>query len=173
MATRSYIGQLLHDRTVRYVYCHSDGYPWHNGAILETFWTDRNRVAALLDKGDLSYLGQRLGRKHDFNDFKARGNGCRFYGRDRGETGIDAKRCELLKYVDPAIEGEDGLAWSNEFHYLQGLNGRWLVWSSWLPKHPKAPAGLMTVARALEICAKADCVPDPSWITDQTHATAA
>jgi hypothetical protein len=40
MSTRSFIGKVQEDGSVRYVYCHHDGYPSHVGAILAKHYVD-------------------------------------------------------------------------------------------------------------------------------------
>lgn len=89
MATRSTIALEFADGTVGQVYCHWDGYLQHNGKILLDSYSDPFKLQKLIDLGDLSVLHAEVGEKHNFNDeYK---NGCTFYGRDRGETGIDAR----------------------------------------------------------------------------------
>lgn len=107
MATRSTIALEFADGTVQQVYCHWDGYLEHNGRILQGAYMDPFKVRDLIDLGDLSSLGLNLGEKHDFDcphkygtpEYEAWSNAkhemCTFYGRDRGETG-----CEARKFVD-------------------------------------------------------------------------
>ena len=89
MATRSTIAVRLEDGSVRSVYCHFDGYPDGVGAILRDHYTDPAKIERLLDIGDLSVLDVEIGEKVDFNG-RPEGQ-CLFYGRDRGETGINAR----------------------------------------------------------------------------------
>jgi hypothetical protein len=89
MATRSYIGIRNTDASVDYIYCHFDGYPEHNGAILTEYYSNINRVNELLNLGDLSVLGKFIGEKQDF-DKRVVGN-CLAYGRDRGESNVGKK----------------------------------------------------------------------------------
>ena len=56
MATRSNIGKLNSDNTVSYIYCHWDGYPSHNGTILQEHYNTPEQVDALLALGDMSSL---------------------------------------------------------------------------------------------------------------------
>lgn len=56
MATRSMIAMTQQDGTIRSIYCHWDGYPAHNGAILHQFYNHEALVTELLDDGDLSTL---------------------------------------------------------------------------------------------------------------------
>ena len=88
MATRSYIGVKNPDQTVSYIYCHFDGYPEHNGAILIEYYASMERVNELMKLGDLSILGKFIGEKQDFNNRIP--DCCLAYGRDRGETNVGA-----------------------------------------------------------------------------------
>jgi hypothetical protein len=88
MSTRSSITIKELDGSVKSIYCHADGYPEHNGKILNEHYTDVNKVRELIGLGDLSYLGPNIGVKQDFNNPDY--NQCRAYGRDRGETGTEA-----------------------------------------------------------------------------------
>ena len=89
MATRSTIGMLLEDgQTIRSVYCHWDGYPEGVGAMLKNHYTDPTKIEQLLDHGDISSLQETIGEQHPFEDSGS--DETTFYGRDRGETGINA-----------------------------------------------------------------------------------
>lgn len=105
MGTRSRIG-VMHGDVLKSVYCHWDGYLDHNGRILLEHY-DSARANHLVALGDISSLGPVLGQAHPFSKFEikeddpereaklaltelAEAEGwCTFYGRDRGETGID------------------------------------------------------------------------------------
>lgn len=56
MATRSFIALKHSDNTYSGVYCHSDGYPEHNGKILRDEYTDRKKIIELIDGGEISSL---------------------------------------------------------------------------------------------------------------------
>ena len=100
MSTRSAIGMKRPDGTIRAVYCHYDGYPSYNGKILNEHYRNSEKLVRLLDEGDLSSLDREIGTRHDF-DKPAKGV-CTFYGRDRGEVGIDSlvfdDEAEFLSY---------------------------------------------------------------------------
>jgi hypothetical protein len=89
MGTRSLIG-VMHGDNCKYVYCHWDGYLDHNGKILQEHYNSAkaNNLVAL---GDISSLRKGVeipeGVEHTF-DNPADGVTV-FYGRDRGETGVD------------------------------------------------------------------------------------
>ena len=102
MATRSNIGILNPDGTVDYIYCHFDGYLEHNGQILQEHYNTENRVKQLLALGDLSVLGEIIGEKQDFNN-RTKGS-CLAYGRDRGETGVEARKCSYVDYTKEDLE---------------------------------------------------------------------
>ena len=90
MGTRSTIALEFADGTVQQVYCHWDGYLDHNGRVLQDHYSDPFKLQKLIDLGDLSSLAENVGSQHGFNDRV--GGECTFYGRDRGETGVSAKK---------------------------------------------------------------------------------
>ena len=89
MGTRSTIAIQNEDGTVTGIYCHWDGYLSHNGQILAENYTTEAQVRELIALGDLSSLGETVGAKTDFSN-PADGQ-CVAYGRDRGETGVEAR----------------------------------------------------------------------------------
>ena len=90
MATRSLIGKLNSDGTVTHIYCHWDGYPSHNGFLLQEYWDTPYKVDQLLALGDLSSLGKEIGEQHDFNGSRNR-DWCMAYGRDRNQSNTRAR----------------------------------------------------------------------------------
>jgi hypothetical protein len=102
MGTRSTIALEFADGTVEQVYCHWDGYLEHNGKILLENYSDPFKLRKLIDNGDISSLGTEIGSKHPFSphgegaqaayDEAVKAGATTFYGRDRGETGITAKK---------------------------------------------------------------------------------
>ena len=117
MATRSTIALEFADGTVQQVYCHWDGYLEHNGKILFENYSNPFILRDLIDLGDISSLGKIVGTKHPFSPFHVKNSELSdeenarieaelkasyeaaqaagmttFYGRDRGETGIAAKK---------------------------------------------------------------------------------
>ena len=88
MGTRSRIG-VMHGNNCKSVYCHWDGYPEYNGAILAKSYKSPNKINELLKLGDLSVLGEFIGEKQDFEN-RTR-NTCLAYGRDRGDDNVGAK----------------------------------------------------------------------------------
>ena len=121
MGTRSTIALEFADGTVEQVYCHWDGYLEHNGKILEQHYKDPFVLQKLIDLGDLSSLGERIGTQHAFD--KAPEGECTFYLRDRKEQG-----CKAKKFKDY----EDYLAYHQyeEYEYiLRNVDGKatWFV----------------------------------------------
>lgn len=94
MATRSTIALEFADGSVQQVYCHWDGYLDHNGKILYHHYSNPFILRDLIDLGDLSSLDTMIGTKHSF-DTRHEGV-CTFYGRDRGEEGVEARRFENI-----------------------------------------------------------------------------
>ena len=100
MGTRSRIG-VMHGDKVKSIYCHWDGYLRFNGKILQEHYDSAN-ANHLVALGDMSSLRANIGEKHKFSPFdqqelsneefeKQFGDMCTFYGRDRGEKGVEFK----------------------------------------------------------------------------------
>ena len=56
MGTRSAIGYIRPDGSIRAVYCHWDGYPSHQIPILEEHYASTRKVQALIRPGSMSSL---------------------------------------------------------------------------------------------------------------------
>lgn len=88
MSTRSYIGLLNKDGSVRSIYHHWDGYPECVGKILFDNYEDENKINKLLDLGDMSIIGtEPIGYWSNFGHDDTK---CMTY-RERGEINVDAK----------------------------------------------------------------------------------
>jgi len=131
MGTRSTIALEYADGTVEQVYCHWDGYLENNGKILAEHYSDPFKLRKLIDLGDLSSLRPEVGASHPFSQFDTTmtteqfdalyGNMCTFYGRDRKETGVGAKK--FKDYADYVANHQ-----YEEFEYiLRNVNGK-AVW---------------------------------------------
>ena len=143
MATRSTIALEFADGTVQQVYCHWDGYLSNNGQILLKHYSDPFKLRELIDLGDISSLKPTVGTKHAFSKLevpmdgeaydKLYGDMTTFYGRDRGESGTEAKKfANFAEYVSEHAYEEyeyilrqvDGKAvW---FVHYYGTDGRWV-----------------------------------------------
>lgn len=128
MSTRSYIviekKRESGEKFYKGVYCHSDGYPSHNGQILFDHYQDRAKVEKLISLGDLSFLDERIeptkGSGHNFEYSEREAGVCVFYKRDRGETDVDAKEVTLEELADDY--------WI-EYTYIYTLDGEWKVFA--------------------------------------------
>ena len=129
MATRSTIALEYADGTVDQVYCHWDGYIEHNGKILFEHYKDPFKVQQLMDLGDVSSLNINIGRQHAFSPFEgdkadheaAMAEGATtFYGRDRGETGVNARRFKDFEDYKANHQYE-------EYEYILRCDGNWYV----------------------------------------------
>ena len=100
MSTRSRIG-VMHGDKVKSIYCHNDGYLDYNGIFLQESY-DSAKANQLVALGDMSSLQHEIGSKHAFSmtwiapgEFQQKHehmpHWCTFYGRDRGEKGVEFK----------------------------------------------------------------------------------
>ena len=118
MATRSTIALEYADGTIGQVYCHWDGYLSNNGQILFEHYQDPFKLRELIDLGDVSVLHANIGEKHDFNERYE--DGCTFYGRDRGETGVGAKNFRDFEHYLREHQWE-------EYEYILRKDRNWYV----------------------------------------------
>lgn len=119
MSTRSYICIENTDHTYTGIYCHSDGYLTYNGAMLLDHYSSRDKVIKLLSLGDISILKSKIepdvNKVHSFDERQE--DVCVFYGRDRGETGTEAKQVDLKELDSP-------YSWI-EYCYIYTLDNKW------------------------------------------------
>lgn len=127
MSTRSRIGIIYEDGSIRSVYCHMDGYPSGVGQTLLDHWnTGQECVDILLDGGDMSSLGK---------DSVTTG-----YYKDRGDKDVDAQVHENIA----AFERDYAYDMDYEWCYLfdvsepEGCGGAWIFRPhSYTPKGAK------------------------------------
>ena len=130
MGTRSRIG-VMHGNKVKSIYCHWDGYLEHNGAILQEHY-DSAKANNLVALGDLSSLRPNIGEKHAFSQFELPADEveafkaltedmCTFYGRDRGEKGVEFKVAQTFAEFLEQAEGCGA-----EYYYIM-RDGVWYV----------------------------------------------
>lgn len=125
MSTRSRIAIRNDDGSYRSIYCNFDGYPDGVGATLKEHYTDPAKINQLLDLGDISCLGSEIGEKHDFNDRSVPDSWTRAYGRDRGETGVEARISYTVSELKELTRGCGG-----EYLY-RFVNGKWQTWDAY------------------------------------------
>jgi hypothetical protein len=132
VSTRSRVGVLNEDNTIRSIYVHSDGYPSYMGVMLRDNYKSITKIVKMLELGDCSVLQEDLGRKHNFDERNGvygtpsygapetpmqRGWSC-FYGRDRGQEDCEA---ETHKDMSEFISYQSDAEWL----YLY-KSGEWL-----------------------------------------------
>lgn len=124
MATRSTIAMEQPDGRIMQIYSHWDGYPDHNGRILQEHYRDRAKVLALMLLGDISSLRPDIGEAHDFDarysEEDPREDWVVAYGRDRGETNVAARVwADFADYVENHQY--------EEYEYVYRLDDQWYV----------------------------------------------
>lgn len=140
MGTRSSIGIENADGTVLGIYCHWDGYPSHNGRILQDHYADEATVRELVALGDISSLKEEIGERHPFDTYHLkedekdpRWDGwTTAYGRDRGE-----KDCEVKTFASAKEYYTNFPMGGVEYAYLY-RSGEWYMSPTyrgmgWLP----------------------------------------
>ncbi len=122
MGTRSAIGYITPQGKIYAKYSHYDGYVSCTGAILNEYYQEIHKIAQMVELGDQSYMDKEIFPKtpiHDFNNPEP--DVTVFYGRDRGETGVDAKEFDT---VHEMVEYYTGAGC--EYFYLY-TKGGWIV----------------------------------------------
>ena len=112
MATRSRIGLELADDAVLSVYHHYDGYPQWLGVILRQKFNTREKVAELLDGGDISCV------ESDTNWKREKVENHVLYYNARGE--------DTEPRLDLSLE--DYLANGEEYAYVFTLDLEWVCY---------------------------------------------
>ena len=118
MATRSRIGLRLKEDSILSVYHHWDGYPQWLGVTLEKKFNTFDKVAELIDGGDISSCDSDT----DWNLEKVE-NHVQYYN-DRGEK------------TEPRLDlnDEDFFADGEEYAYIFEPNGKWVYYDLHYPK---------------------------------------
>ena len=132
----------MHGTVCKSVYCHWDGYLEHNGQILQKHY-DSAKANQLVALGDISSLRSEIGEKHAFSKLevpmdgeaydKLYGDMTTFYGRDRGESGTEAKT--FKDFADYAENHQH-----EEYEYILRKDGNWYVKAYDRPYVPLADA---------------------------------
>ena len=149
MSTRSAIA-IMDENTgkIRSVYCHWDGYPEHNGAILEEYYTEREKIEELLTLGSISLLAGRVkpkrGEKHTF-DKPVKGVVIAYH-RDRKQEYVKPDEWES----ESELVRETERAYWAEYVYLWKF-GCWCVYETHGMVEYDATRW-NTVADALSVC---------------------
>lgn len=126
MSTRSFIAKQIGDDEYLTIYCHSNGYLSYNGAMLIDHYNTEEKVDELLKLGDLSCLCQKLNpdpmKPHSFDYGERQKDVTVAYGRDRGETNIEARTYSMAKLDDPQN-------WT-EYVYIFNKDNEWKYFRS-------------------------------------------
>ena len=110
MGTRSAIGYKLPNGKIRAKYCHWDGYVEGGvGQTLQESYQDAVKIGLMVELGDMSTLAAEIAN-------------CSFYGRDRGDTDVDAQDYDDFDDFTTSFEGCDYFyVWNgNEWIVSQG-----------------------------------------------------
>ena len=137
MATRARIGIQFADDSVLSVYHHWDGYPEWLGRILKTHYNTKEKVAELIDGGDMSscWTEDRWN-----SETKAQEYGPQYYS-DRGEVNCYPYSHESL---------DDYLSEGEEYAYLFS-NGEWVCYDRHQFDDNKKPEMVEIPAAALAV----------------------
>ena len=121
MGTRSAIGYKTPEGKIRAKYSHYDGYVAGVGKTLVEHYQQARKIAQMVELGDQSFLAEEIFPKgeHSFN--KPEEGVTVFYGRDRGEEGVEAQDFDT---VQEFVEYYTGAGC--EFFYLHTAAG-WIV----------------------------------------------
>ena len=143
MGTRSRIG-VMHGDVCKSVYCHWDGYLEHNGRMLQEQYNS-SKANFLVALGDISSLRNNIdipeGVEHSFENPVV--DITVFYGRDRGETGIDFKVDHSFEDFFERVDNCCG-----EWYYVM-RDGVWYVGNTY-ERDTKFYKQLVLLSEALE-----------------------
>lgn len=122
MGTRSRIGIRLADESILSIYCHFDGYPSFNGRVLREFYNTKEKVAELIDGGNISCLHTNVG----WNNETLPKVGPLYYTQ-RNET-LESNAPEMSKNKDEYMKlgGEYG---DEEYAYIFA-DGEWSCYNT-------------------------------------------
>jgi hypothetical protein len=117
MATRSRIAIENQDGTVSSIYCHNDGYPSHNGIILNDHYPDRSTVEKLISLGDISSLSPEVEPTGPHSFDRPQSGTVVAYHRDRGEDLRIRRDHSIDAFAKSDVE---------EYGYIMTKEGSWL-----------------------------------------------
>ena len=136
MATRSRIGLELNDGSILSAYHHWDGYPEWLGRILNTHYNSKDKVAELIDGGDMSSAWTNAGFSNETVE-----QGPLYYSQ-RGDDCPPRHDADLCEYLLPDN--------SEEFAYVF-RSGKWVCYNmnrfddTKLPEVVEIPSGTLAV----------------------------
>jgi hypothetical protein len=121
MGTRSAIGYKTPQGKIRAKYSHYDGYPSYTGAMLQEHFQEARKIAQMVELGDQSSIAPRVFPKGEHSFMKPEEDVIVFYGRDRGETNVDAQDFDTVEEFVDYYAGA-----GCEYFYLHTTGG-WIV----------------------------------------------
>ena len=130
MATRCAIG-IMHNDRILGKYSHYDGYPEYTGEMLKKHYRNPLKTLPMVSLGDQSVLKKEfmpISKNHCFETPDE--DVTVFYGRDRGESGCEAK------WFDSYLDFVDHYAnMGCEYFYLWAFDRgtkeyRWVCWNT-------------------------------------------
>jgi len=121
MGTRSAIGYKTPEGKIRAKYSHYDGYPAYTGQMLLDHYQQSRKIAQMVELGDQSFLEKEIFPTGEHSFEKPEDGVTIFYGRDRGETGVDTREFET--FADFVEHYQD--CWCEYFYVYDGRD--WLV----------------------------------------------
>lgn len=135
METRSLIAVSNEHGSIDAIYCQWDGYLNHNGKILIQHYNNSDKARALIALGDLSSLGNEIGRQHEvdwgYNNIANHNDNvswCTSYTRDRSNSGSLLLHTAIHQMVGWTVSNRRELVniLDVEYYYLME-NGAWYV----------------------------------------------
>lgn len=146
MSTRSLISIEQEDGKFKTIYCHSDGYLEHNGALLIDHYKEREKIEELLALGDISILAEKVHPNpelpHSFGYDDRQENVVVAYHRDRGETGVEAK-----VYSEHELLNQGWI----DYVYVFTPNDEWLYYNELTKEFESVSDGLDNIYKSMKI----------------------
>lgn len=128
MSTRSHIGIRNEDGSLDVIYCHYDGYPSYNGALLLHHYKDPEKIRELIALGDISSLAESVKASDAGHSFETPQKGVVVaYGRDRKEDGVDSRHYPTMAAYEKVMKSEGGYI---EYVYLYDVSERKWLWAA-------------------------------------------
>jgi hypothetical protein len=121
MATRSRIGLELPDGSILSAYSHWDGYPEWMGRILKTHYNTKEKVAELIDGGDMSSPWTNDRWSNDLLDRHKEEYGPQYYSQ-RGEDCPPRLDKDLCEYLLPDNSEEYAYVFRNDEWVCYNMN---------------------------------------------------
>lgn len=127
MSTRSHIGIQNEDGSLDVIYCHWDGYPSYNGALLLHHYQDPEKIRELINLGDISLLAAAVWPTSEEHSFETPQDGVVVaYGRDRHEDGVSTRHYASMDAYKRLMLSEGGYI---EYVYLYNVSERKWIWA--------------------------------------------